>query len=70
VKTQIWIAITVYVLVIIAKKKFQIKQSIYEILQVISISIFEKAHIHELFSNPKQQQNFKELNHKQLKIFD
>lgn len=70
VKTQIWIAITVYVLVIIAKKRFQLKQSIYEILQLLSICIFEKAHIQDLFSNPKQQQNFKELNDNQLKIFN
>lgn len=70
VKTQIWIAITVYVLVIIARKKFQLKQSIYEILQVLSISIFEKTPVQHLFSNPKEQQNFKELNDNQLKIFD
>ena len=70
VKTQIWIAITVYVLVIIARKKFQLKQSIYEILQVLSISIFEKTPIQNLFSNPKEQQIFKELNDNQLKIFD
>ncbi|WP_336518626.1 IS4 family transposase, partial [Pollutibacter soli] len=43
VKTQIWIAISIYVLVIIAKKNFQLKQSIYEILQVFSISIFDKT---------------------------
>ncbi len=69
VKTQIWIAISVYVLVAIAKKKFQLKQSLYEILQVISICIFDKAPLHKIFSNPIQQQNFKELNDKQLKIF-
>ena len=67
VKTQIWIAISVYVLVAIAKKKFQLKQSLYEILQVISICIFDKVPIHELFSKPIQQ-NFKELNDNQLKI--
>lgn len=70
VKTQIWIAISVYVLVIIARKKLQLKQSIYEILQVLSISIFEKTPIQHLFANPKEQQNFKELNDNQLKIFD
>jgi hypothetical protein len=70
VKTQIWIAISVYVLVIIARKKLQLKQSIYEILQVLSISIFEKTPIQHLFANPKEQQNFKRLNDNQLKIFD
>jgi len=68
VKIQIWIAISVYVLVAIAKKKFQLKQSLYEILQVLSICIFDKVPLYELFAKPIQQ-NFKELNDKQLKIF-
>jgi len=49
VKTQIWIAVSVYVLVAIAKKKFMLNQSLYEILQVLSISIFEKMPINQLF---------------------
>ena len=68
VKIQIWIAISVYVLVAIAKKKFQLKQSLYEILQVVSICIFDKVPLHELFAKPLQQ-NFKELNDNQLKMF-
>ena len=68
VKTQIWIAISVYVLVAIAKKKLQLKQSLYEILQVVSICIFDKVPLHELFAKPLQQ-NFKELNDNQLKMF-
>ena len=69
VKVQIWIAISVYIIVAIAKKKYNLKQSLYEILQVISISIFDKVPIRELFSNPIQQ-NFKELNRNQLNIFE
>lgn len=69
VKTQVWIAISVYVLVAIAKKKFMLKQSLYEILQVLSISIFEKMPINQLFQQT-QKQYFKELNHNQLKMFD
>ena len=69
VKTQVWIAISVYVLVAIAKKKFRLKQSLYEILQVVSISIFEKIPINQLFQQT-QQQYFKEQNHNQLKMFD
>jgi hypothetical protein len=69
VKTQIWIAICVYVLVAIAKKKFKLKQSLYEILQIISVCIFDKTPITQLFNNSIQQ-NFKELNHIQLNIFD
>jgi Transposase DDE domain/Domain of unknown function (DUF4372) len=68
VKIQIWIAISVYVLVAIAKKKYNLKQSLYEILQVVSICIFDKVPLHELFAKPIQQ-NFKELNDNQLKIF-
>ncbi|MFT3825600.1 MAG: IS4 family transposase [Chitinophagaceae bacterium] len=70
VKTQIWIAITVYVLVAIAKKRFCIQQSIYEILQVLSICIFEKVPLHELFAESIKTHNFKETNDNQLKIFD
>jgi hypothetical protein len=69
VKTQVWIAVSVYVLVAIAKKKFMLKQSLYEILQVLSISIFEKMPINQLFQQT-QKQYFKELNHNQLTIFD
>lgn len=68
VKTQIWIAIAVYVLVAILKKKFQIKQSLYEILQVISICVFDKAPLKELFDEPIQQ-DVKEQKDIQLKIF-
>jgi hypothetical protein len=68
VKVQIWIAISVYVLIVIAKKRLRLKQSLYEILQVLSISVFEKTPIRDIFSNPIQQ-NFKELNANQLNIF-
>ena len=69
VKTQVWIAIAVYVLVAIAKKRFMLEQSLYEILQIISISIFEKMPINQLFQQT-QLQYFKELNHNQLNMFD
>ena len=69
VKTQVWIAISVYVLVAIAKKKFMLKQSLYEILQILSISIFERTSINQLFQ-PTQLQYFKDLKDKQLKMFD
>ncbi len=69
VKTQVWIAVSVYVLVAIAKKKFMLKESLYEILQILSISIFERMPINQLFQQI-QKQYFKELNHNQLNIFD
>jgi hypothetical protein len=69
VKAQIWIAISVYVIVLILKKKLGLRQSIYEILQILSINIFDKEPINQLF-NKSDLQNFKELNHNQLKLFD
>ncbi len=69
VKTQVWIAVSVYVLVAIAKKKFMLQQSLYEILQILSISIFERMPINQLFQQT-QLQYFKEQNHNQLNMFD
>ena len=69
VKTQIWIAISVYVIVLIVKKKLKIEQSIYEILQILSINIFDKDTLYQLFSNSNLQY-FKEQNYNQLKLFD
>ena len=64
VKTQVWIAVAVYVLMAIAKKRFMIKQSLY-----VSISIFERITINQLFQQT-QLQYFKELNRNQLNMFD
>ncbi len=69
VKTQAWIAVSVYVLAAIAKKKFMLQQSLHEILQILSISIFEKVPVNQLFQQT-QKQYFKELNHNQLTMFD
>ena len=69
VKTQVWIAVSVYVLVAIAKKKFVLQQSLYEILQILSISIFERIPVNQLFQQT-QLQYFKEQNHNQLNMFD
>jgi hypothetical protein len=51
VKTQVWIAITTYVLVAIVRKRLGIGLSLQTMLQIISMSIFEKVPIHELFSD-------------------
>ncbi|MDT8366287.1 MAG: transposase, partial [bacterium] len=45
VKTQIWIAVSVYVLVAIIKKRLKLEASLYTILQVLSITTFEKTSI-------------------------
>lgn len=69
VKTQVWIAVSMYVLVAIAKKRFLVKHTLYEMLQIISISIFEKMPINQLFQQT-QLQYFKEQNGNQLDMFE
>ena len=56
VRTQIWIAVSVYVLVAILKKELRLEHhSLYNILQVFSVSIFEKAPVNQLFTDIEQQ---------------
>jgi hypothetical protein len=64
VKTQIWIAVSVYVLVAIVRKRLGLEISLYQILQILSVMLFEKTPIlqalcpsdsqHDLFDNPNQ----------------
>jgi hypothetical protein len=68
VKTQIWIAISTYVIVIIAKKKLNLSQTLYEILKMISLSPFERTPLIEFFSEEKYQ-DIKEPLYNQLKLF-
>ena len=51
VKTQVWVAIAVYVLVAIVKKQLGLGLSLYKILQILSVTIFEKTPISEGFSS-------------------
>jgi hypothetical protein len=69
VKAQIWIAVSVYLLVAIMKKRLGIPLPLYPILQILSVSIFEKTPLVELFS----QTNYKILEPhapNQLSLFD
>ena len=50
VKSQIWIAVSVYVLVAIAKKKLNLDASLYTLLQILSVSIFEKTRLQQAFA--------------------
>ena len=68
VKTQIWIAISTYVLVIIAKKRLKLSQSLYEIIQMISLSAFDRTPLNQLFAEEKYQE-IKERYCNQLKLF-
>jgi hypothetical protein len=51
VKTQIWIAVCVYLLVAITKKRLKIEQSLYTILQILSVSVFEKMPLLQAFQS-------------------
>ena len=55
VKTQVWVALSVYVLVAIVKKQLGLDQSLYQTLQILSVTIFEKTPILEGFSNFNDQ---------------
>jgi hypothetical protein len=50
VKTQIWIALSVYVLVAIVKKRLKLDRSLYTILQILSVTLFEKTPIFQALS--------------------
>jgi hypothetical protein len=68
VKAQIWIAISVYVLVSIVKKRMKLECSLYTILQILSVSLFEKVPLYQAFSD----QHYNELltnDSNQLKLF-
>jgi len=69
VKTQIWIAISVYVLVAIVKKRLGVEASLYTILQILSLTLFEKTPLDQLL-NEEALQNLNEGNPIQLNLFD
>ena len=68
-KTQIWIAICVYLLVAIVKKQLNLSASLYKILQVTSVTVFEKTPILEAFNNIEDQDQESE-SLKQLNLFE
>jgi hypothetical protein len=69
VKTQIWIAVSVYVLVAILKKEYRLDQSLYTILQILSVTLFEKNPILEVFA-PSNYTNEITSGQIQLNLFD
>jgi len=50
VKTQIWIAVSVYLMVAILKKRLKIEASLYTILQILSVSVFERTELNQLLT--------------------
>jgi hypothetical protein len=69
VKTQIWIAVSVYVLVAIMRKRLGLEASLYQILQILSLTLFEKTPILCALQSVDLDSNFTE-NANQLILFD
>ena len=55
VKTQIWIAVATYVLIAIVKNRLHLPHSRYEILQILSLTMFETTQINQLLAPPTEQ---------------
>jgi hypothetical protein len=68
VKTQIWIAISVYVLIAIIKKRLKLELSLYGLLQVLSLTLFEKTTLQEVLQGAKPPGNDRP-HAKQLNLF-
>jgi len=69
VKTQIWIAVSVYVLVAIIRKRLALGASLYQILQILSVTLFEKTSILQVLQAPDSQDELAEPGN-QLILFD
>ena len=69
VKTQIWIAVSVYVLVAIVRKRMGLEMSLYQILQILSVTLFEKTPILQALQPPDSQEDFTDPAN-QLNLFD
>jgi hypothetical protein len=69
VKTQVWVALSVHVLAAIIKKQLGLDQSLYQILQILSVTIFEKTALSQGFLNVKDEiENL--ILAKQLNLFE
>ena len=69
VKTQIWIAVSVYVLVAIVKKRLNLSASLYEILQILSLTMFERIPLDQLLNNIVTD-DIQSLSPNQLNLFN
>ncbi len=69
VKTQIWIAVSGYVLVAIVKKRLHLSASLYEILQILSLTLFERIPLDQLL-NDIVTDDIQALSANQLILFD
>jgi hypothetical protein len=69
VKSQIWIAVSIYVLVAILRKRLNITASLYEMLQILSLTMFEKTALNQLLARTPQDTNSPDSTN-QLFLFD
>jgi hypothetical protein len=69
VKSQIWIAVSVYVLVAIVKKRLNLSASLYEILQILSLTMFERVPLDQLLADVVTD-DIQAISTNQLKLFD
>jgi IS4 transposase len=69
VKTQVWIAVSVYVLVAIIRKRLHLDLSLYTILQILSVTVFEKAPLFQVLTKPERTTD-NPLSPNQLNLFD
>ena len=69
VKTQIWIAVSVYVLVAIVKKRLALEASLYTLLQIFSIALFEKIPIYQALTLDQTNSNTLQITN-QLNLFE
>jgi len=69
VKTQIWIAVSVYVLVAIVRKRLRLEASLYQILQILSVTLFEKTPILQALQPPNSRDDLLDFAN-QLNLFD
>jgi hypothetical protein len=69
VKTQIWVAITVYALVAIIKKRLRLELPLYSFLQILSVTAFEKVPLNQLLTDPDDQESLA-YDPNQLVLFD
>jgi Domain of unknown function (DUF4372)/Transposase DDE domain len=69
VKTQVWVAISVYVLIAIIRKELKSQRGLAELLQILSLTLFEKTPISQAFADEKTPTT-EEPSHKQLSLFD
>ena len=69
VKTQIWIAISIYVQMAITKKRLNLPGSLYQILQILSVTLFEKVPIEQALNNIEPEEYMTEIAN-QLNLFN